>query len=201
MSEGSQRYPNNIEDFQGELRNFLTIFSSLYSHMKKVYFGSVKIRFFYLKKFLHLVVCSLLDSFLIFSHWIVFCIFVECHFRTRGLYGLIRHQIRLKFQLSILLQKFTSRLWSAVLSYRAVKWPNRTPIILCRQTTSAYSANTDSYLKDTTDFITLIENTKVPSNAILVTSLNTNIPQEEGITLVCQACETFHDKNSPIATH
>ena len=102
-------------------------------------------------------------------------------------------------QLSTLLQKFTSRLWSAVLSYRAVKSPNRTPIILCRQTTSAYSANTDSYLKDTTDFITLIENTKVPSNAIVVsmdvTSLYTNIPQEEGITLVCQAYETFHDKN------
>ena len=130
---------------------------------------------------------------------------MEFHFRTRGLNGLIRHQIRLKFQLSILLQKFTSRLWSAVLSYRAVKWPNRTPIILCRQTTSAYSANTDSYLKDTTDFINLIENTKVPSNAILVsmvvTSLYTNIPQEEGITLVSQACETFHDKNPPIATH
>ena len=130
---------------------------------------------------------------------------MECHFRTRGLNGLIRHQIRLKFQLSILLQKFTSRLWSAVLSYRAVKWPNRMPIILCRQTTSAYSANADSYLKDTTDFITLIENTKVPSNAILVsmdvTSLYTNIPQEEGITLVCQAYETFHDKNPPIATH
>ena len=57
----------------------------------------------------------------------------------------------------------------------------------------------DSYLKDTT-FITLIENTKVSSKAILVsmdvTSLYTNIPQEEGITLVCQACETFHDKNS-----
>ena len=105
---------------------------------------------------------------------------MECHFRTRGLNGLIRRQIRLKFQLSTLLQKFTSRLWLVVLSYRAVKWPNRTPIILCRQTTSAYSANTDSYLKDTTDFITLIENTEVPSNAILVsmdvTSLYTNIP-------------------------
>ena len=74
-----------------------------------------------------------------------------------------------------------------------------------RQTTSAYSANTDSYLKDTTNFITLIENTKVPSNAILVsmdvTSLYTNIPLEEGITFVCKAYETSHDKNPPIATH
>ena len=34
-----------------------------------------------------------------------------------------------------------------------------------------------------------------------VTSLYTNIPQEEGLTLVCQAYEEFHDKNPPIATH
>ena len=125
---------------------------------------------------------------------------MECHLRTRGLNGLIRHQIRLKFQLSTLLQKFTSRLWSAVLSYRAVKWPNRTPILLCRQTTSAYSANTDSYLKDTTDFITLIENTKVPSNAILV-SMDFISRRRKELLLVCQAYETFHDKNPPIATH
>ena len=42
-----------------------------------------------------------------------------------------------------------------------------------------------SYLKDTTHFINFIENTKVPRNTILVsvdvTSLYTNIPQEEGI--------------------
>ena len=42
-----------------------------------------------------------------------------------------------------------------------------------------------SYLKDTTDFINLIETTRVPKNAILVsmdvTSLYTNIPQEEGV--------------------
>ena len=34
-----------------------------------------------------------------------------------------------------------------------------------------------------------------------VTSLYTNIPQEEGLTLVCQAYEEFHDKNRPVATH
>ena len=49
----------------------------------------------------------------------------------------------------------------------------------------------DSYLKDTTHFIRFIENTRVPSNAFLVsmdvTSLYTNIPQEEGITIVCNA--------------
>ena len=34
-----------------------------------------------------------------------------------------------------------------------------------------------------------------------VTSLYTNIPQEEGITLVCQTYENFNDKNPPTATH
>ena len=48
-----------------------------------------------------------------------------------------------------------------------------------------------SYLKDTTDLVNHIENTKVPADAILVsidvTSLYTNIPQEEGIHTVCRA--------------
>ena len=58
-----------------------------------------------------------------------------------------------------------------------------------------------SYLKDTTDFINFIEETKVSENTILVsmdvTSLYTNIPQEEGITTV-YAYETFHNNNPPI---
>ena len=62
----------------------------------------------------------------------------------------------------------------------------------------------DSYLKDTTDFIKFIESTRVPRNAFLVsmdvTSLYTNIPHEEGITLVCETYEEFHDANPPIAT-
>ena len=61
----------------------------------------------------------------------------------------------------------------------------------------------DSYLKDTTDFIKFIESTRVPRNAFLasmdVTSLYTNIPQEEGITTVCNAYENFHANNPPIA--
>ena len=48
-----------------------------------------------------------------------------------------------------------------------------------------------SYLKDTTDFLNFIEKTKLPKDTILVsmdvTSLYTNIPQEEGITTVCEA--------------
>ena len=59
----------------------------------------------------------------------------------------------------------------------------------------------DSYLKDKTDFINFIEQTKLPQNVILasmdVTSLYTNIPQEEGITSVCQACEAFYIEPSP----
>ena len=60
----------------------------------------------------------------------------------------------------------------------------------------------DSYLKDTTDFINFIETKKFPANTILVsmdvTSLYTNIPQEEGINTVCQAYEDYHSKEPSI---
>ena len=59
-----------------------------------------------------------------------------------------------------------------------------------------------SYLKDTTDFINFIEETKLPKGVILVsmnvTSLYTNIPQEEGINIVCTAFETFYNDAPPI---
>jgi len=52
-----------------------------------------------------------------------------------------------------------------------------------------------SYIKDTTDFINFIEKTKIDEDTILVTmdvsSLYTNIPQEEGTEIVCKAYETF----------
>ena len=61
-----------------------------------------------------------------------------------------------------------------------------------------------SYLKDTTDSINFIEKTKVAENVTLVsmdvTSLYTNIPQEEGIDTVCKAYETFHGSKPPIPT-
>ena len=61
-----------------------------------------------------------------------------------------------------------------------------------------------SYLKDTTDFLNFIEKTKLPKNTILVsmdiTSLYTNIPQEEGITTVCKAYEDFYESKPPIPT-
>ena len=60
------------------------------------------------------------------------------------------------------------------------------------------------YLKDTIDFINFIEKTKVEENTVLVsmdvTSLYTNIPQEEGITTVCNAYETFYKNSPPIPT-
>ena len=62
----------------------------------------------------------------------------------------------------------------------------------------------ESYLKDTTDFINFIERTRVPENAILVsmdvTSLYTNIPQEEGIETVCKAYDAFYKEETPIPT-
>jgi len=62
-----------------------------------------------------------------------------------------------------------------------------------------------SYLKDTEDFINFVEKTKVPHNAIMVsldvTSLYTNIPQEEGMETVCKAYETFYPGEIPIPTN
>ena len=61
-----------------------------------------------------------------------------------------------------------------------------------------------SYLKDTTDFVNFIENTKVPADVILVsmdiTSLYPNILQEEGIDTVCRAYEIFYRNEPPIPT-
>ena len=60
----------------------------------------------------------------------------------------------------------------------------------------------ESYLKDTTDFLNFIERTKVAKGTMLVsmdvTSLYTNIPQEEGINIVCKTYETFHLNKPPI---
>ena len=62
----------------------------------------------------------------------------------------------------------------------------------------------ESYIKDTTHFINFIENTKIPDKAILaildVSSLYTNIPQEEGITVICQYYEEHYQSKPPIPT-
>ena len=61
-----------------------------------------------------------------------------------------------------------------------------------------------SYLKDTTDFVNFIERRNLPGDVFLVsldvTSLYTNIPQEEGINTVCKAYQTFYGENTPIPT-
>ena len=61
-----------------------------------------------------------------------------------------------------------------------------------------------SYLQDTTDFIDSIENTEVKKRTFLalmdVTSLYTNIPQNEGIEIVCKAYEHF-DKKTLLFLH
>ena len=66
------------------------------------------------------------------------------------------------------------------------------------------SKSQKSYLKDTTDFINFIEKTKVKKRTFLVSmevaSLYTNIPQEEGIDIVCTAHDNFHKNNPPIPT-
>ena len=62
----------------------------------------------------------------------------------------------------------------------------------------------ESYLKDTTDFLNFIEKTKVVKDTMLVsmdvTILYTNIPQEEGINIVCKKYESFHFNKPPIPT-
>ena len=67
------------------------------------------------------------------------------------------------------------------------------------------SKSQTSYLKDTTDFINFIESTKVKNRTFLVsmdvTSLYTNIPQNEGIDTVCKAYENFYKESPPIPTH
>ena len=54
-------------------------------------------------------------------------------------------------------------------------------------------------------FITFIEEKKLGKQTFLVSmdvlSLYTSIPQEEGITTVCKAYETFHNNNPPIPTN
>ena len=62
----------------------------------------------------------------------------------------------------------------------------------------------ESYIKGTTDSINFIENTQIPDNVVLATpyvsSLYTNIPQEEGIDVVCRYYEDHYEQKLPIPT-
>ena len=61
-----------------------------------------------------------------------------------------------------------------------------------------------SFIKDRTDFISFIEKTKIGEDTILVSmdvsSLYTNIPQEEGTEIVCKTYDLFHNYKPPIPT-
>ena len=61
-----------------------------------------------------------------------------------------------------------------------------------------------SFVTDTTDFISFIEKAKIGQDKILVSmdlsSLYTNISQEEGTEIVCKAYDSFHNYNPPIPT-
>ena len=71
--------------------------------------------------------------------------------------------------------------------------------------TNSISKSQKSYLKDTTDFINFIQSTKVKNRTFLVsmdvTSLYTNVPQNEGIDTVCIAYDNFYKDSPPIPTH
>ena len=58
-----------------------------------------------------------------------------------------------------------------------------------------------SYITDTTKFIDFIEGTRIPQNAVLVSMdvnrLYTNISQEEGVTTICHAYDTFYTGTPP----
>ena len=76
------------------------------------------------------------------------------------------------------------------------------PIISgCDGPTEKLSWIVDKILQPT-DFINFVEKTKLPKGDISVsmdvTSFYTNIPQEEGINIVCTAYETFYNETPPI---
>ena len=68
----------------------------------------------------------------------------------------------------------------------------------------AIAITLESHIKDTTDFINFIENTQIPDNVKLVTldvsSLYTDILQEEGIGIVCRYYEDHYGQKLPIPT-
>ena len=76
--------------------------------------------------------------------------------------------------------------------------------VLLTRSYSPSLRNKSRTLKDTTDFVRFIENTPIPDNAIIATldvcSPYTNIPQEEGIKVVCKYYNDHYQPNPPIPT-
>ena len=78
-------------------------------------------------------------------------------------------------------QTYTSRKTNNI----RLRWPTEKLSCFVDKILQPIAQQQKSYLKDTTDFINVIEETKLPKGVILVsmnvTSLYMNIPQEEGI--------------------
>ena len=88
------------------------------------------------------------------------------------------------------------------------KTPVRRPIVSGSSgPTERISRLVDSLLQSIAieqDFINFIENAQIPDNAVLATldvsSLYTNIPEDEGIDFVCRYYEDHHEQKLPIPT-
>ena len=90
-------------------------------------------------------------------------------------------------------------------SFRTHHHKRRQSSALCLQPFTEAGNAHYKLLKDSTDFINFIEETKIGKRTFLVsldvTSLYTNIRQEEGITTGCNAYENVYKNNPPIPTN
>ena len=119
--------------------------------------------------------------------------------------GLLKPSARLEFLFSTRSQKSTNLIRSEDRSSQVVTAQLKKISSFVDTLLQPIAQKQQSYIKDTTDFISFKENTKIGQDTILVamdvSSLYTNIPQEEGIEIVCNAYETFHNNDPPIPTH
>ena len=77
--------------------------------------------------------------------------------------------------------------------------------LVCKLTTITYHHKTRVlYKRHYTDFLNFIENTQIPDNVVPATldvsPLSTNIPQDEGIDVVCRYYEDHYEQKLPILT-
>ena len=98
--------------------------------------------------------------------------------------GLIQAKTHRKYQNSTRWPKYINLLQLADLLFLVVvAQQNEFEVLIVDSLLQPIAKKQESYVKDTTHFINLIENTALPHNAILVSldvcSLYTNIPQEE----------------------
>ena len=80
---------------------------------------------------------------------------------------------------------------------------DRTDFIICRLYPSTHSQSTKVVSKRYNRLHQLYRTNENPTTLVFmdVTSLYTNIPQDEGITTVCKAYEAFYNRNIPIPTN